>query len=221
MRRALLLLFAAGALSSLLLCAAEARSKASRGARKEPAAEKSAASPETLEMVDAFLKAKTEDLPADFIPAFMEVDPKSLPSRMRDRFLAKREELRALGRVAQSHKKAGLRRLGKKEEEAQCVYKEGSEQLVRMMKQTGFSPISDTEEEWLVKETKCTECELQEEFSLTIYFVPAKKKGGRPTRHLLLHEKDILMGMVGRYRNGAETAFGTKFFGVGMTPACR
>jgi len=126
----------------LLLAAADAshaRRKASNGKTKGSAAEAPAADKDTLEMVEAFLKAETEALPVEHVPAFMAVDPGSLPVRLRDRFLAKREELRALQRVSKAKSKAGLRRLGKKEDEAACDYKEGSGQFVRFRKRAGSS----------------------------------------------------------------------------------
>ena len=84
----------------------------------------------------------------------------------------------------------------------------------------GFNLISDDEEHWLMQKTRCTQCELIEEFSLTIYVVPPKKKKELPTKYALLHEKDPLMGLLAQYRRGKENPFGTSFFG-GFAGACR
>ncbi|MFH1725151.1 MAG: hypothetical protein ABII00_11105 [Elusimicrobiota bacterium] len=182
--------------------------------------ERVAASSDTIRLVEFFLAAETGDLPYEAVPQFMEVDPEALPRRLRDRYRAKRTELLALRKIAEGKKKPPLRRLGV-EDEPVCSEKVESQRYVDTLLSMGFLPITEDEENFLIQKTKCTECELQEEFSLTVVIVPPKKKKGRPTRHLLLKDSDPLALLVELYREARGNITGTKFFGVGMQPACR
>ena len=70
-----------------------------------------------------------------------------------------------------------------------------------------------------MQKTNCSECELNEEFSLTIYIVPPKKKTEKAVRYLFLSQNDPLMGLIASYRAGGQG--GTNFFGSGGIGGCR
>jgi hypothetical protein len=80
--------------------------------------------------------------------------------------------------------------------------------------------IDQEEEEWLMKETRCSECELRTEFTLTLIVTPPKKKGGKKELNYLLHQKDPIMTLIGGRRAGANMT-STAFFGISSGPKCR
>lgn len=176
---------------------------------KKPAAD--GLSKETRGLVDYVLKTPTADLTESAIPAFMELDPKALPAPLGPRVQAKQAELNALRSIAESRKKPPIRRAGQ-EEDNLCPREEGSMQFVKALAEMGFEEITDDEERFLLKRTKCTECELQEEFTLKIVITPPEKKGGKHRQHLFLSQSDPLMALVAKYRDGS--AIGTDFFGA-------
>lgn len=173
---------------------------------------------ETVELVELFLKADTGDLPPDHIPRFLAVEPASLPPKLRERAQAKQSELRALMRVSKSKKKGYLKRLGV-EEPAQCRIEQGSPTYVQALLAFGFDEIYEDEEKFLMERTRCEECELQEESSLTFVLIPAKKKGERPTKRMFMSMNDPFHILIATYRK--KTGGQTDFFGVGSQGACR
>jgi hypothetical protein len=189
--------------------------------KAKPVAESFTASTATVKLVESFVKTETGDLPPEQIPEFMAVDPKTLPSRLRTQFQARRAELMSLKKLSDQRKRPAFRRLGKEGDKAQCEVEEGTQQYVDSLRGMGFEQISKSEEDFLMEKTKCSECELQEESSLLMVLVPAKKKEEPPTRYLFLSTSDPLFVLVAMYREGKENTTGTNFFGIGMTPFCR
>jgi hypothetical protein len=184
-----------------------------------------AASSDTVRMVELFLKAPTADLPPDAVPSFMAVDPASLPKRLRGSYLAKRAELDALKRLAQGGKKGYFRRMGS-DKKAVCdkEQRDPTGNLPGYLARLGFITITEDDLLCLMQKTKCNECELQEEFSLTSIIVPSRDKGkGKPKdeRKLLLHPLDPLNAIVGVCREGKQKVGGTDFFGISVSAACR
>jgi hypothetical protein len=177
------------------------------------------ASSDTVRLVEYFLKTETVDLVPGAVPKFMEVDPESLPSKLRKPYLVKKEELLALKKIADGRKKPPLRLLTESPMDS-CEPEKGTEQTVGIYRLAGYANISEDEEVHLMRQTSCTECELMSEFSLKILLLPPKKKEGKPQRVLMLHDKDPLWTLVGAYRQGRENPFGTNFFGLGH-PKCR
>ena len=176
------------------------------------------ASPETVKLVELFVTKETADLPPEDVPQFMAVDAKTLPSKLRAKYLAKKLELIALKRNADGKRKGFFRRMGN-DKQAQCSYEEGDEETVGLLRQMGFEQISEDEERFLMQKTNCSECELTEEFTLTMYIVPPKKKGDKAVRYLFLSQSDPLMGLVASYRAGGSGP--TNFFGIGGAGGCR
>jgi len=183
---------------------------------------------ETVALVERFLETETADLPADKVPAFMAVAPAGLPKTLRLPFRAKRAELSALRKISDGKAKPSLRRLGR-QGQAACrneeVDDEDSAKLFNAMRRTGFVEIQESELQFLLLKTRCTECELQEEFSLMTFVIKAKKKRRkdkpRPKLKYMLNEGDPLWALIGLYREGNENPLGTNFFGTGIAPACR
>jgi hypothetical protein len=202
-------------LLALLLAAAAAPAHA---AKKEKPEAGVTASSETIKLVEQFTNLETADLPVEAIPQFMAVDVKTLPSKLRSKYQAKKLELIALKKNADGKKKGFFRRMGN-DKQAQCTPEEGDEQTVAMLPQMGFEPINEEEEKFLMQKTNCTECELNEEFSLTMYIVPPKKKGEKATRYMFLSQNDPLMGLIASYRSGGTGP--TAFFGIGGAGGCR
>lgn len=202
-------------LSLLVSGAAAAAEPAKKGA---PAAAP-AASADTVKMVEYFLKAPTADLPAEKVPDFLAVDPATLPAKLQPGWTAKRQELLAFKKIAEGSKKPPIRRMNAPP--AQCEPMKGDARLLNALKGvSGFQEITDDELSFVMEKTKCTDCELQEEFSLIVYLLdrgPKKKL----ERILLMHPNDICMAIIARYRAGKKGNLqGSEFFGIGMAPAC-
>ena len=175
---------------------------------------------DTLEMVEAFIKAPTASLPPEHIDEFLAVDPEAVPKKLRTQFRAKCEELRALKKINDGKRKAPLRRLGN-DTQAQCEAPREPE-VLPFMKQMGFVEVDETEEEKLERETNCTMCEMQVEFSLVV--VKQKKQSKNPKEpprfHYLYHSNDPVWVLIETMRQGKKPG-GTNFFGINMTPKCR
>ena len=188
-------------------------------AAPKPAAPAKAAGSPDEKLVDYFLKTDTGELNPTLIPHFMELDLTKLPERQRAGVRSKRLELNSLRRVSESGKKPPIRRAGQ-EPLKSCGVEEGTAQLASTMKGMGFMEITDDEEHFLQDKTKCTECELSEEFTLTRVIVEADKAKKKPAeKFLFIHSKDPLAALVSQYRDGHNG--GTNFFGVGFFGACR
>lgn len=173
----------------------------------------------TVKFVEYFLKTKTAELDAGRIDSFMRILPETLPERLRAKTRAKQSELSALRKLAEMKRKPPIRRAGL-EPINQCEQQEGTKKQVKVLVEMGFIQIEEDEERWLMEQTRCTECELMLEFSLTVIMVPAEKKGGDTLKYLFIHAKDPLAALLVRYRQG-KSAHGTDFFSVGFAGACR
>jgi len=206
------------AVLALLLAAALAEPAHAARKKAEKPEPGVTASSTTIKMVEHFTTVETADLPVEAIPEFMAVDPKTLPSRLRTKYQAKKLELAALKKNADGKKKGFFRRMGN-DKQALCVPEEGDEQTVALLPQMGFEPITEDEEKFLMQKTNCSECELNEDFSLTMYIVPPKKKGDKGIRYLFLSQNDPLMGLIASYRAGGTGP--TAFFGIGGAGGCR
>ena len=167
---------------------------------------------DTLAMVTAFLKMETSALPVAHIPRFMAVDPESLPVKLRKPFEAKRLELKVLAHLSET-KKHGIVRMP----EANCsIPEDGGGMALGILKLAGFKEIRLEEEQFVEKETKCTQHDLMCEFSLKVL---VSKKGKPPRTEVvyLLHSRDPLWALVARYQEGHSGE--THFFGQGV-PTC-
>ncbi|MCX5797254.1 MAG: hypothetical protein NTY77_17320 [Elusimicrobia bacterium] len=199
-------------LTALLLLAVPAA--ASAGALEEAKAEAPAAK-DTLELVKAFLDTPTEQLPPEFIPEFLAVKAEDLPKKLQDPFLAKRLELYTFKQISEG-KKRGIVRMP----EASCsVVQEAKTDKGGVLKMAGYEEITEDEEMWLMKQTKCTEHDLMCEFTLQVFVAKVKAKKSSYTRKFyFLHPKDPIFALVAQYREMGRIKQ-TNFFGIGA-PMC-
>lgn len=192
---------------------------AAKPAGKAAAAKEAPPANDDEKLVDYFTKSDTADLDPKAIPRFMELDLSKMSPGRRSAAQAKRLELKALRKTMESKTKPPIRRAGQ-EPVTDCGAEEGTDQQVGLMKSIGFMPITEDEVQFLVQRTKCTECEMTEEFTYTIMVVPGDKAKKIPAKkHTFLHAKDPLMALVSQYRGGGKG--GTDFFSVGFFGACR
>lgn len=214
-------LLAGLALLPALAAAAPAKPAPKAGAPVKPAAEEpGTASTETLKLVDYVLKTHTGDLHPEAVPPYMEVDEKTLPGKLREPYLAKKEELLALKKIAEGKKKPPLRRLGIPEDEKPACEPRTGEIHLKVLKQAGFAELASDEMRFIMERTGCSECELMAEFSMEVVDIPPKKKEEKTLRHYLLHGSDPIWTIVAMYRDGSFRT-GTNFFGASMGPKCR
>jgi hypothetical protein len=207
MLAALLVLLCAGAVR------ADEESKAAASASPAPL------DIDTLEMVKAFLKLPVNELPADFIPRFLAVDPAALPGKLRRPYEAKRLELYSLRQLGQTKKK-GIVILP----DDRCeVPKDAKSQDISILMSAGYQEITEEEERWLTQRTRCTEHDMLCEFSLQVLDekVGAGHKARRRRRYFLFCGAacDPLMVLVGVHRAHVKDP-NTNFFGVNASPVC-
>ncbi len=215
MRAFLAILLCAG------LCVPAGAAKKSQKTKPKPKSSVGAtADKETIELVDSFLKADTSKIPPGAIPVFMKIDRETLPVRQRIPYRAKKAELEALRMKIDSKKKPPIRRAGQ-EPMTGCRPEKGTKQLVDSLLKMGFEQLEPDEVKYLQGKTRCSECELIEEFGLKIYIVPPdkKKKQEYPRRYFLMHGSSPAMALLAAYRGGSKG--GTNFFSGGFFGACR
>ena len=170
-------------------------------------------------LVDYVIKSDTGELDPKVIPRLMELDLSKMSPGRRAGAQAKRLELKALRKSMESKTKPPIRRADK-EPEKTCDSEEGTAQQAKVMQNIGFMPVTRDEVAFLIQRTKCTECELAEEFTYTKLLVPGDKAKKIPAEaYMFVHAKDPLMALVTQYRNGGNG--GTDFFSVGFFGACR
>lgn len=190
---------------------------ASAGALEEVKAEAPAAptAQDKEKLVQAFLNTQTTELPPDLIPEFLAIDPQELPQKLRQPFAAKRLELYTLKQLVEGKKKGGVRM-----PEADCsMDKEAKSDSAGILKFAGYEEITDDEERWVMDKTKCTERDLQCEFTLQVVTAKVKnKKTSYVRKFLFLHPKDPIFAMIAQYREVGR-AKQTNFFGLGG-PVC-
>jgi len=164
-------------------------------------------------MVKAFLKMPTEKLPAEHIPRFLAVDPAALPEKLRRPYQAKSIELYTLKQIAEGKKRGSVRM----PEENCAIPQESRAKSVNILRMAGYEEISESEEEFVMGKTNCTERDLMCEFSLQIAVERTGKKGAA-RRRLFLHLRDPIFALVGQYRQQGRIRQ-TNFFGIGF-PTC-
>ena len=179
-------------------------------AAAEPKPEK--LDPDTLAMVEAFLKRPLSELPAQHIDRFVAVDPLSLPLRLRAKYEARRLELFTLKSLAAGKKKGTVRM-----PEKDCAIPDDTRARggAAIYKMAGYMELFEDEVEHLKGRTKCTEPELMCEFSLRIVVETRNK---RKDIKYFLHVKDPLSALVAEYRSQRRSRQ-TNFFGT-MAPTC-
>ncbi len=190
--------------------------------------------PDIIELVERLVKLEIEDFPPHEVPAFLSADPTGLPEKLRVPYKSKRLELYTLHHL-QNKGKLGFVRMP----EADCSVPEESQSgEAEVLLQAGYFEIEETEENFLIKRTKCTEKDLMCEFSLRIIAEDAeepkvpkakkkkkkrsknkeKKAKKKPKRRLFLHATDPLAALVETYRQRGSSGQ-TDFFGS-RAPGC-
>ncbi|MFH2201724.1 MAG: hypothetical protein ABIJ96_01275 [Elusimicrobiota bacterium] len=175
--------------------------------------------PDLAAFVERFLEVETPALPAELIPKFMAVDASRLPRHLRARCRARQDELDALRRAADGKRRPPIRRAGL-EPILECEQKRETEDYVGLLMGIGFFEVFEDEAQWLMKKTKCTECELIEQTSFTVIYQQPKKKKDRERKRYFMMPKDPFEALIGQYRKMGKTKEGTSFFGTGFFGAC-
>ncbi len=186
-------------LAAFLLLAGPARA-----ADPKPASA-AAADPETLELVNYFLKVDLAAANPKLIEPFLAVKTETLPFKLRRKAEAKQVEVAAIVRLHDT-KKAGVL--------VQPAENCGAKDFIKPLNMASFFPfpsyeeVSEDELKYVMDQTKCTEIDLGCRFSLLIFF--EKKKD----RVLKFAASDPIMAKVAEFRGHSGT---THFFGMGMT----
>lgn len=177
------------------------------------AAEAAALDADTKAMVEAFLKMPVEQMPPDHIGRFMAVKAEDLPEKLRPKFEARKLELSTLRHISATKKK-GFVRMPEKD----CAVPDDTKAAgAAIFKLAGYGEIDEAEVLYLTDRTKCTVEELMCEFSLRVVVEKAAK--GKKKTTFMLHQNDVLWGMIAQYRSGSKGTQ-TNFFGLGGGPVC-
>ena len=162
----------------------------------------------TVKLVDYFLKTPIADANPKLVDPFLAVDSAALPKRQRAKAKAKQLELKTLLKLHETKKKGNWLQPAEG-----CTV----DTIVKPLKDmpiyalAGYVEINETEEQYVMEKTHCTEQDMGCQFSLIIFH-----DKGKP-RRLELHERDPLNAFV--TESHSKTAGQTKFFGVGLTCA--
>jgi hypothetical protein len=183
-----------------------------------PGAAAAPADTDTVKMVEFFIKAPVESLPADHIDEFLAVDSDFLPQKMRVKFKAKKLELYTLKQLA--HRKKYVTIISA--EETCEVPHEAKSGEIDLLKMVGYQEITEDEEQWVQQKTKCSERKMLCEFTLQIVDENVGTKNRKKVRRrYFLYCKnacDPLYVLVGAHRAQADGKQ-TDFYGVG-SPVC-
>jgi hypothetical protein len=199
-----------------------------------PAATKPPADKDTVKLVEMFLTTPTGDLPPEAVPAFMEVDPDTLPDKavlvrgqdgkkpvkmkMSTGYKAKKAELEGLRLAASMKKRPGFVPLRTGKEDPKCGEpRKGTDEQLMILRFAGYQEAEERDVVWAEGEVHCSECEMETEFSLIRV---AWKDPGEKGSHIrfFFHELDPVWVLIGAHRSG-RSPFGTAFFGTGK-PTC-
>jgi len=183
-----------------------------------PGAAAAPADTDTVKMVEFFIKAPVESLPADHIDEFLAVDSDFLPQKMRVKFKAKKLELYTLKQLAHRKKYGTIISA----EETCEVPHEAKSGEIDLLKMVGYQEITEDEEQWVQQKTKCSERKMLCEFTLQIVDENVGTKNRKKVRRrYFLYCKnacDPLYVLVGAHRAQADGKQ-TDFYGVG-SPVC-
>lgn len=194
-----------------------------------------AADKDTIRLVEYVVTTPTAELQPSAIPAFMKIDPASLPDQMisirhegqpkpekvklRVAYDAKKDELVALKKIADGRNKPPIRRYGM--EEAKCKEPlKGTPEVLRALTLAGFQEATDEEIRIAMQQTKCGECELETEFSLTRVSWRASKKTKKDQIRYFFFRTDPVWLFIDMYKKNLKLTTGTAFFGIGGAPHC-
>jgi len=180
-----------------------------------------AADKDTIELVEFFIKSPTADLPPSAVPAFMKIDPKTLPEKLRAPYEAKKMELLALQKLAGGKRAPLIRRYDMPEPKCEKPVK-GTPQLLRAWTMAGFMEATEEEVMMASSETKCSRCELETEFTLQrmSWEEPKKRKNEKTKIRYFFYSTDPVWMFIDMYRKNLKVTTGTAFFGIGGPPHC-
>lgn len=159
------------------------------------------------------LKTPLDEANQTVVQAFMKLDTKTLPPKLRDKARAKQLEIDAVVKIHKGKKKGPFRF------PAACEIKryEGPEGIRVMGYIIGNTEITEEEEQYLELKGNCTEEQLICEFSLNVVLIKRKDK---PTlRRYFMMEMDPLMAWVAEKRGGGASA-GNNYFQA-LKPSCQ
>jgi hypothetical protein len=176
------------------------------GAQDAKPAEKAPAGKTTLELVDYFLKVPISEANPKLIDPFLQVDPETLPKKLRRKVQGRQIEISTLLKLHETKKAGSLIQPSEV-----CTGKEMILPLdqAEFYKGFGYEEVNEDELQYVMNKTKCTEIDLGCRFSLKIFF----KKG--KDRRLEFYASDPIMGIVAETRG--KGGGGTRFFGIGLT----
>ncbi len=159
------------------------------------------------------LKTPLDEANPTVVAAFLKLDTKTLPPKLRDKARAKQLEIDAIVKIHKGKKKGPFRF------PAACEIKryEGPEGIRIMGMIMGNTEITEEEEEYLELKGNCTEEQLMCEFSLNIVLI--KRKDKPPLKRYYLMEADPLMAWVAEKRGGGASA-GNQYFQA-LKPSCQ
>lgn len=159
------------------------------------------------------LKTPNDQANPTVVAAFMKLDTKTLPPKLRDKARAKQLEIDAVVKIHKGKKKGPFRF----PDACQVKYYEGPEGMRVMGLIIGNAEITGEEEEYLELKGNCTEEQLMCEFSLNVVIM--KRKDKAPLKHYFLMEQDPLMAWVAEKRGGGASA-GNNYFQA-LKPSCQ
>ena len=172
-----------------------------------------------IHFVETFIETPTANLPPDAVPLFMDIDPKTLPPKLRMPCEAKQMEIKALQKVAEGKRKPPIRRYDMAEPKCDEPVK-GNPRLLQAWKMARYVEATEDEIDMAMVETKCSECELETEFTLKrmAWEEPGKDKAKKTRIRYFFVDVDPVWFFIDLHRRNMKLTTGTPFFGVGGRP---
>lgn len=163
----------------------------------------------TLELVDYFLKVPTSEANPKLVAAFLAVDGRTLPKKLRLKAGLKQAEIRDLIKLRAAKKGGSL-----VQPDAVCT----GEEMVRPLAEADiflggqYEEIDEDELKYVMDKTHCTELDLGCRFSLKIFFTKSVPK--QKPRRMGFLGGDPIMGLIAESRGKGGS---THFFGFGLS----
>jgi hypothetical protein len=164
----------------------------------------------TVAFIESFVAVPVDQIPPDRVNDFMLVKLDTLPSKLKEKALARKFELVVLKELAS--KNAGG--MSRSVMERCSINDDVKSDDAKLLKAAGFVEVTEEEETQVETDTGCGQRELMCEFTLQI-LLKKDKKGKTTGKRYFLHASDPVMAFVSALKSGEPANFG-----YGLKPRC-
>ena len=169
---------------------------------------------QTAKEIPRFVKLDVGSMTPEYIQHMLAVNDDDVPVKYRKAFQAKKLQLYSMRQLGEGERKGTIRM-----PDNDCsIPKEAKSSDTGMLKMAGYTEITEDEELYLEKNTRCSQREMMCEFSLQVVHQHTAGRKEVRTRFFLMPQ-DPLMALVIEYRQKGGS-HDTPFFGRSAYPQC-